>query len=102
MVRSASARLIRLGVALAVATSLLISTASLALAGQDKVTICHAAGRAAPNGPTQYIEITVGWPAAFGPAGHFDENGTPNAGHEEDFLGGCGCGCGGGGGGEGG
>ena len=52
----------------------------------DKVTICHAAGR---DGTTHYIEITVGWPAAYGPAGHFYENGTPRAGHEDDYLGPC-------------
>ena len=60
--------------------------ASPALAGQDKVTLCHAAGL---EGTTQYVTITVGYPAAYGPAGHFFENGTPRAGHEEDDLGAC-------------
>jgi hypothetical protein len=54
--------------------------------GQEKVTLCHAAGLA---GTTKYVTITVGYPAAFGPAGHFDENGTPLAGHEQDYLGAC-------------
>ena len=52
----------------------------------EKVTLCHAAGLA---GTTQYRTITVGWMAAFGPAGHFFENGTPRAGHEQDYLGKC-------------
>lgn len=64
--------------------------AAVALAGseggEDKVTLCHAAGLA---GTTQYVTLTVGYPAAYGPAGHFDENGTPNAGHEQDYLGAC-------------
>jgi hypothetical protein len=54
--------------------------------GQEKVTLCHAAGLA---GTTQYVTITVGYPAAYGPAGHFEENGTPQAGHEQDYLGAC-------------
>lgn len=57
-----------------------------ARAGEDKVTLCHAAGQ---EGTTQYVTITVGYPAAFGPAGHFYENGTPRAGHEQDYLGPC-------------
>lgn len=54
--------------------------------GQDKVTICHAAGLA---GTTQFVTIEVAWPAAYGQAGHFYENGTPRAGHEQDYLGAC-------------
>ena len=57
-----------------------------ATGGQDKVTICHAAGRA---GTAQYVTITVAYPAAFGQAGHFYENGTPRAGHEDDYMGAC-------------
>jgi hypothetical protein len=49
-------------------------------AGRNKVTICHAAGRA---GTTHYVEITVGAPAQYG---HIDEHGTPQAGHEEDYY----------------
>ena len=49
-------------------------------AGREKVTICHAAGRA---GTTHYVEITVGAPAQYG---HIDEHGTPQAGHEEDYY----------------
>jgi hypothetical protein len=54
--------------------------------GEEKVTLCHAAGLA---GTTHYVTLTVGRPAAFGPAGHFFENGTPQAGHEQDYLGAC-------------
>ncbi len=65
------------------------ASAAPALAGDDhpdNVTLCHASGLA---GTTKYETLTVGYPAAFGPAGHFDENGTPNAGHEQDYLGEC-------------
>lgn len=72
-------------------TVLLMILAVLWTAGQpinasEKVTLCHAAGL---EGTTHFVEITVGRPAAFGPAGHFFENGTPRAGHEEDYLGPC-------------
>jgi hypothetical protein len=60
-------------------------------AGREKVTICHAAGRA---GTTHYVEITVGAPAQYG---HIDEHGTPQAGHEEDYYTTQGSGCGQGG-----
>jgi len=51
-----------------------------------KVTICHAAGL---DGTTKYVTLTVGHQAVYGPAGHFYENGTPRAGHEQDYLGPC-------------
>jgi hypothetical protein len=50
------------------------------LVAAPKVTICHAAGRA---GTTHYIQITL---SANGLNGHFDNNGTPKAGHELDFI----------------
>lgn len=55
--------------------------------GQDKVTICHVAGLA--SDPANYITQTLAWPAVYGEAGHFYENGTPRAGHENDTLGEC-------------
>jgi outer membrane biosynthesis protein TonB len=64
----------------------LLALTSTAFAGQDKVTLCHAAGL---DGTTKYVTIEVGYPAAYGPAGHFYENGTPRAGHEDDYLGAC-------------
>lgn len=54
--------------------------------GQEKVTICHAAGL---DGTTHYVELTIAYPAVYGPAGHFFENGTTRAGHEDDYLGPC-------------
>jgi hypothetical protein len=53
----------------------------------DKVTICHVAGRA--DDPANYITLTIGWNAVYGPGGHFNENGTPQAGHEQDTYGEC-------------
>ena len=55
-------------------------------ATSDKVTICHAAGQ---EGTTHYVTLTIGYNAVYGPAGHFYENGTPRAGHEQDYLGPC-------------
>lgn len=69
---------------LAVVAILLAGAASVR-AG-DKVVLCHAAGL---DGTTHYVTLEVGWPAAYGPAGHFYENGTPRAGHEQDYLGAC-------------
>jgi hypothetical protein len=48
--------------------------------GKDKITICHAAGRA---GTTKYVEITVSKSAS---SAHLDEHGTPRAGHEKDYI----------------
>jgi hypothetical protein len=53
---------------------------------EEKVTICHAAGLA---GTTHYVTLTISRNAVFGPAGHFYENGTPQAGHEQDYMGAC-------------
>lgn len=72
--------------ALATAVIALAMFTGGANASQEKVTLCHASGLA---GTTHYVTLTVGYPAAFGPAGHFSENGTPNAGHEQDYLGPC-------------
>ena len=52
----------------------------------EKVTICHAAGQ---EGTDKFLELTIGWEAVYGNAGHFYENGTPRAGHEDDYLGAC-------------
>jgi hypothetical protein len=53
----------------------------------EKVTICHVAGRA--EDPANYITLTIGWNAVYGPGGHFNENGTTQAGHEDDYFGEC-------------
>ena len=54
----------------------------------DKVTICHIAGLAQPDNANA-VTITISEHAAFGPAGHFNEDGTTQAGHEEDYFGPC-------------
>ena len=57
--------------------------------GNEKVTICHAAGRV---GTTKYVTLTISKNAVYGAngnAGHFSENGTPLAGHEQDYFGAC-------------
>lgn len=59
---------------------------STVIAKNDKVTICHAAGRA---GTTHYVTITISENAVYGPGGHFNENGTTQAGHEQDYFGPC-------------
>lgn len=50
------------------------------------ITFCHAAGQA---GTTQFVTLTLPEQAVFGQAGHFNEDGTPQAGHEDDYLGEC-------------
>lgn len=62
---------------------LLIVLPLTALANSDKVTICHAAGR---EGTTKYITLTISEKAL---KGHFHNNGTPKAGHEDDYMGPC-------------
>jgi hypothetical protein len=55
----------------------------------DKITICHGAGRA---GTTHFETLTISRNAVYqdqGNGGHFYENGTPKAGHEQDYVGGC-------------
>lgn len=51
-----------------------------------KVTICHASGL---DGTTKYETLRLDWHAVYGQSGHFLENGTPRAGHEQDYLGAC-------------
>ncbi len=62
--------------------------ASVAMAG-GKVTICHASGLA---GTTKFETLSISENAVYGRngnAGHFEENGTPRAGHEQDTFGPC-------------
>jgi hypothetical protein len=55
--------------------------------GGDKVTLCHAAGL---DGTTKYVTLTLSENAVYKEqGGHFYENGTPRAGHEDDYLGPC-------------
>ena len=53
----------------------------------EHVVICHVAGLA--SDPANYITLDLPWVAVYGEAGHFFENGTPRAGHEQDTLGEC-------------
>jgi len=52
----------------------------------DKVTICHGAGQ---DGTTKFVTLTISVNAVYGNGGHFYENGTPQAGHEQDYFGAC-------------
>jgi len=63
-----------------------LSLTATAFAGDDNVTICHASGL---EGTTKYETLTIGYQAVYGPGGHLNENGTPQAGHEQDYLGPC-------------
>ena len=75
-------------VSIAASIAMLVFAApALATGEEPKVTICHVAGLA--SDPANYITLTIGYPAVYGPAGHFYENGTPQAGHEQDTLGEC-------------
>ncbi|MEX2053685.1 MAG: PT domain-containing protein [Patescibacteria group bacterium] len=74
--------------ALAVVSMALSLTAFAANASPGhpgRATICHATGSAT----NPYLEITAGWHAIYGRAGHFSEPGNPNEGHEEDYEGPC-------------
>ena len=53
----------------------------------EKVTICHARGLA---GTTKFVTISPSVHAVYKrQGGHFFENGTPRAGHEQDYFGAC-------------
>ena len=52
----------------------------------EKVLVCHAAGL---EGTTRYVTLEVPPNDGGYPQGHFTENGTPLAGHEDDYLGVC-------------
>ena len=70
------------------AASIAIATITLCLALPvlAAVTICHAAGQ---DDTTHFVTLTIGEPAVYGPGGHFNEDGTPAAGHELDYFGEC-------------
>jgi len=48
-----------------------------------KYFVCHAAGQ---EGTMHFEYLELPYQATFGQAGHFNEDGTPRAGHEDDFL----------------
>jgi hypothetical protein len=66
-----------------------IATQTVLASGHSKLTICHAAGQ---DGTTKFVTLTISENAVYGRkgnAGHFEENGTPRAGHEQDYFGAC-------------
>lgn len=74
---------------IAVTTVVTMALASSAFAEADKITICHGAGQ---EGTTHFVTLTLSRNAVYqdqGEGGHFFENGTPKAGHEQDYLGEC-------------
>lgn len=83
----------RLLVGIAASVAMLVYAAPALATDEEpehKVTICHVAGLA--SDPANYITLTISENAVYGrngEAGHFEENGTPRAGHEEDTFGEC-------------
>jgi hypothetical protein len=57
-----------------------------AMAKPDKITICHAAGQ---DGTDHFVTLDLSSQSVYGNGGHFEENGTPRAGHQGDHLGPC-------------
>lgn len=70
-----------------IALLLLIPAVSVLATPPVFITFCHVAGNA--EDPANSVTLTLPEQAVFGQAGHFNENGTPNAGHEHDYLGEC-------------
>lgn len=74
-----------LAVIVTVVLQMLISPNQVS-AAKDEVCICHAAGQA---GTTHFVTVCANRTAIYGQAGHFNEDGTPQAGHEDDYEGRC-------------
>ncbi len=55
---------------------------------EDKIVICHADGL---DGTLKFSTLELAYNAVYSPGngGHFNENGTPKAGHENDYFGAC-------------
>ena len=74
-----------------VAAALVAGVAGVAIFGfqmasaapAEKVTICHATGGAPSD---HFVELSTKALTPFGAEGHIDANGTPLAGHEQDFI----------------
>jgi len=49
----------------------------------EKVTICHATGQIPSD---HYVTLSTKALTPLGAEGHIDANGTPLAGHEQDFV----------------
>ena len=65
---------------------ILLLCLALPVLAAEKVTICHGSGQ---DDTTHFVTLEISENAVYGPAGHFDENGTPQAGHEQDHFGAC-------------
>jgi hypothetical protein len=76
----------RIGLLIAVLCTIAAFTTA-ATATNDKITICHVAGLA--SDPANYITLHLPPQAVYGNGGHFNENGTTQAGHEQDTMGEC-------------
>jgi hypothetical protein len=77
----------RVGGTLAIATLVLAVGIPLAAVGKaEKLIICHAAGQ---DGTGNFVTLELSSQAVYGNGGHFEESGTPRAGHEGDHLGPC-------------
>lgn len=68
---------------LAALIALLLLTVPLVALATEKVDICHAAGL---DGTTHYETLNISVNAL---GAHFNDNGTPKAGHEDDYMGPC-------------
>jgi hypothetical protein len=77
-----------IALALAFVIGSMLTIAGVASADQPvTVTICHVAGLA--EDPANTVTLTLPENAVYGQAGHFNEDGTTQAGHEQDTLGAC-------------
>jgi len=77
----------RLGGTMAIATLIFAVAIPLTAMGKpEKIVICHAAGQ---GGTENFVTLELSAQAVYGNGGHFEENGTPSAGHEGDHLGAC-------------
>jgi len=65
---------------------ILLLCLALPVIAAEKVTICHASGH---DDTTHFVTLEISENAVYGNGGHFDENGTPQAGHERDHFGPC-------------
>jgi hypothetical protein len=79
--------LMAMTVVLLVALAFVLPAFAAPAAAVEKVAVkyfvCHADGQ---SGTTKFSYLELPYEATFGQAGHFNEDGTPAAGHEDDFL----------------
>jgi outer membrane biosynthesis protein TonB len=66
--------------------AVLLLVSVVTVSAVEKVTVCHAAGQ---EGTLQYVTLEVPPNEGGFPQGHFTEGGSPEAGHENDYLGEC-------------